>query len=766
MTQTRTACRRCGAPLDTGARFCQSCGAESPDPTRPSAKTTPIGQEVTRQVRRGNLLEGLRDATLGEYEILTELGSGGMATVFLAHDLQLDRRVAIKLMHPALLTGEGMIERFILEARTAAGLSHPNIIPIYAVKDRDEQLFFVMKFVEGRPLDSIIRKEAPLPAPMVRQILSKLAEALGYAHGRGVIHRDIKPANIMISTEGQPILTDFGIAKVADKEGLTMTGATIGTPFYMSPEQCNAQPLTGASDQYSLGVMAYEMLTGRPPFDAESVMTIMYKHLHEPPAPLRTVAKNCPEDLAAVVERMLAKKPSDRFPNMDEAAHALLAPDQPHDKAVQTRLVQLAMEGGNQELLKRVSTPRSPIPTTVRSRRQRGQTPPAPPVPAPPKKKSRVGLLIAVLVVVGGGAALAFTRPWERGAALPAGEDSSLTMVPGGTALPAPVAADTQATADTTPVNPVQSPTQEPVTPPSRSATPPSRNPSRPPAATTPARVTSVVVSGATSLSVGGSARLQAEARSDQGVSLAGRTVSWNSSAPAVVSVTQAGQITALATGRAVITATADNVSGSLTVTVADEPVGSVSVVPTTVTLDAGDTVELSAIVKGTTGRALDRPVEWSSSAPAVASVSSTGSVTGLAPGSAVITAASEGYRAAASVTVRRAAPTDADLRAQAVMTIQTYAAALESRDVSRVRQIFVGMTTQREQQLRQALPDMQNLQVRLTVADVQLSGDRATVRVTGSWSFLSGGQRNTLAANNTYQLERRSGTWVISEIL
>ena len=211
--------------MDTAARFCPNCGSGAISRAGRISDTTPIPNVAKPdpvppppRPRTQRMLEQLREATLGEYEILAELGSGGMATVFLAHDLQLDRRVAIKLMHPALVTGEGMVDRFILEARTAAGLSHHSIIPIYAVKSEDELLYFVMKFVEGRPLDSIIMKEAPLPSDMVRHIVSQVAEALGYAHKRGVIHRDIKPANIMISTDGHPVLTDFGIAKVADKQ--------------------------------------------------------------------------------------------------------------------------------------------------------------------------------------------------------------------------------------------------------------------------------------------------------------------------------------------------------------------------------------------------------------------------------------------------------------------------------------------------------------------------------------------------------------------
>ena len=177
MIRATVICGACGAAVDGNARFCMACG-------KPVAVTSPergVAAEAPRGMK-GRMLEQLRDATLGEYEILLELGSGGMATVYLAHDLQLDRKVAVKLMHPALLAGEDMVERFILEARTAAGLSHANIVPIYAVKVQEELLYFVMKYVEGRPLDSIIKAEAPLAPDRVRQIVTQVGDALGYAH--------------------------------------------------------------------------------------------------------------------------------------------------------------------------------------------------------------------------------------------------------------------------------------------------------------------------------------------------------------------------------------------------------------------------------------------------------------------------------------------------------------------------------------------------------------------------------------------------------
>lgn len=271
-------------------------------------------------------LDALRAATMGTYDISGELGRGGMATVYLGHDIALDRKVAIKVMSPAVSHGDG-IARFKREARTAASLSHPNIIPIYGVYETGRLLFFVMKYVQGRPLDSILREDGPLSVDAVQAILGQVGSAIGYAHRREVIHRDLKPANVMIDDEGWAIVTDFGIARVAAAEQLTREGFTVGTPAYMSPEQIMAQEVSGASDQYSLGIVAYEMLTGEPPFkgaeDVSTQMALMYAHVHKTPAPIESLRPDCPPFLSATIMRMLAKEASDRWPTVEDAVAAL-----------------------------------------------------------------------------------------------------------------------------------------------------------------------------------------------------------------------------------------------------------------------------------------------------------------------------------------------------------------------------------------------------------------------------------------------------------
>jgi serine/threonine-protein kinase len=346
-----------------GARFCPSCGSDTSGAQTSLAAAT-IDNTPSIVANGDNaIINALRKATLGEYEIMGLVGRGGMASVYLAHDLALDRKVAIKVMSPHLVAGEGMAERFKREARTAASLSHPHIIPIYAVKEVGDLLCFVMKFVEGRPLDGIIREVGAVPLPMAQTIMQQVGSALGYAHRHGIIHRDIKAANIMLDVDGWALVTDFGIAKVADKQGLTMTGATVGTPSYMSPEQCAAtKELSPASDQYSLGVVAYEMLAGRLPFRADSVMAIMYAHFNEPAVPIETVRTECPPALAAAVMRMLEKDPDKRWPTIEAAVAAFggapLAPDHP----VRAQMMTLATQGGTSQLVQRFSTPTSPTP--------------------------------------------------------------------------------------------------------------------------------------------------------------------------------------------------------------------------------------------------------------------------------------------------------------------------------------------------------------------------------------------------------------------
>ena len=398
-----SACSRCGASVGPGVSFCPRCGTGIPVAVG-SAGAVATAPGRARD-ERDALLDALRQAALGEYEVLAELGRGGMATVYLAHDLALDRKVAIKVLAPALLhMGEGMVERFKREARTAAALSHPHIIPIYAVKESERILYFVMKYVQGRPLDAIIQEVGPLPIQMVQTILAHVGDALGYAHRHGVIHRDVKSANIMLDEDGWAVVTDFGIAKVVQAEGLTMTGVTVGTPTYMSPEQCATREVTGASDQYSLGVVAYEMLAGRLPFHGDSTMSVMYAHFNERPRPVTELRSDCPPNLAAGVMRMLEKAPDQRWPSMDDVLAVCGRPSLRHDDPVRSEMITLARAGGRARAVHaEFKTPTSPIALS------RSQARP----PAAARGVRRVSGLWWGLAVAASAAALWWLTPWR-----------------------------------------------------------------------------------------------------------------------------------------------------------------------------------------------------------------------------------------------------------------------------------------------------------------------------------------------------------------
>ncbi len=261
-----------------------------------------------------------------QYLIEAEIGRGGMAAVFRALDLRLHRHVAIKALPPELAFNGDIRTRFLREAQTAAQLSHPNIVPIYTVDERGGVVYFVMALVEGESLAARLARQPRLSIDAVRRILAEVADALDYAHACGVVHRDIKPGNILLDREtGRALVTDFGIARAAAGDSrLTLTGVAVGTPAYMSPEQAMGErELDGRSDQYSLGVVGYQMLIGETPFKAANTPAMLVKHLSETPHPVRERRPDVPEPLAAVVDRALAKKPEQRWPTAGAFRDAL-----------------------------------------------------------------------------------------------------------------------------------------------------------------------------------------------------------------------------------------------------------------------------------------------------------------------------------------------------------------------------------------------------------------------------------------------------------
>jgi serine/threonine-protein kinase len=261
------------------------------------------------------------------YELDSEIGRGGMGIVYRAKDRRLKRTVAIKVLPPELAFRSDIKTRFLREAETAAQLSHPNIVPIFTVDETEGLVYFVMAYVDGENLAKRIFERGVLPTDEVRRILRDVADALAYAHERGVVHRDIKPDNIIIAAQtGRPMVTDFGIARaVSDGDSrLTATGMAIGTPAYMSPEQAAGErTIDGRSDLYSLGIVAYQMLVGEPPFVAASTPAMLVKHISERPTPVQQRRADMPEDLARAVMLLLEKDPANRFPSASALVAAL-----------------------------------------------------------------------------------------------------------------------------------------------------------------------------------------------------------------------------------------------------------------------------------------------------------------------------------------------------------------------------------------------------------------------------------------------------------
>ena len=376
-------CARCHTPLPDASRFCSSCGFD----------VTGGGVDASTQAQIEGLMARLQRIVEGKYELRKMVGKGGMGAVFLAHDSTLEREVAIKVLPPDISQDPQVVKRFHQEAKTAAKLDHPNIIPIYRVESEGGLNYFVMKYIAGTSLEEVLERKEPLSVEYIQRVLWEAACALGHAHQRGVVHRDIKPANIMFDHDDRVILTDFGISKaVQGASALTGTGMIIGTPHYMAPEQAKGAPVDGRADQYSLGVVAYRMITGDLPFTGDSVHTILYKHIFEEPQ--RAKRADVPDFISAAIARSLAKDPEQRYAFMEEFATAIW-PEQPVAAPGKAK--------GPTRARPRVVSADTPTemtsaPTTPLPAAKVGTRPP----PRPPKK-SRAGVGIGLVVLAGAG---------------------------------------------------------------------------------------------------------------------------------------------------------------------------------------------------------------------------------------------------------------------------------------------------------------------------------------------------------------------------
>jgi beta-lactam-binding protein with PASTA domain/predicted Ser/Thr protein kinase len=267
---------------------------------------------------RGVVTDDRRRVLGDRYEVEGVLGQGGMAKVFKGHDKVLGRPVAVKVLSPQFAGDDQFVARFRREAQAAAGLNHPNIVSVFDTGSQQDVHYIVMEYVRGRTLRDTIRSEGPILPERAAEIADAVARALGSAHEAGLVHRDIKPGNIMLTSDGEVKVMDFGIARTATGDTLTQTAAVLGTASYLSPEQAQGQSVDGRSDIYSLGCVLYEMVAGRPPFTGDSPVSIAYKHVKEDPVPPSRINPDVPKDLENVIMKAMAKNPANRYQSADE----------------------------------------------------------------------------------------------------------------------------------------------------------------------------------------------------------------------------------------------------------------------------------------------------------------------------------------------------------------------------------------------------------------------------------------------------------------
>jgi serine/threonine protein kinase len=395
---------------------------------------------------------------LGKYEIKGEIGRGGMGSVLLGYDPLLDRQVAIKVLAPHLVWETEFVERFLREARAAARLKHPNIVTIHDVGHEGSWYYFVMEYLAGDTLATCLQSRGALPVEEVLAILHPLGAALDYAHYRGVVHRDVKPGNVILGADGMVTLMDFGIARAAQEARMTGTGTIMGTPEYMSPEQARGMGTDARTDQYSLAVVAYQMLSGQVPFQAESTLSLIYKVVHEAPPPLAERRPGLPPAAEAVLDQALAKEPGARYPTVLAFVTALEEALLGHPVVVEAPGTVIAEKEGATAASLTLSPTAQAIAVT--------QAPAKAQAPAPASRRAIspyvwiLGGLAAVVVLAMGGLALALAVAMRGSSTLPASQ-------PGGqpTAAPQAIAvADSpspSATAQPTPT-PVSTPTPPP----------------------------------------------------------------------------------------------------------------------------------------------------------------------------------------------------------------------------------------------------------------------------------------------------------------
>jgi uncharacterized protein YjdB len=664
-------CTACGTSLRMDDLFCPRCGTGKDGTSQPAVPGTANEWQA--------LFPRLVRAVAPRYNVVRFLGQGGMAAVYLAEEPRLARSVAIKVLSPGLTTDPAMVGRFAQEARTTAQLRHPNIVAVHDFGEGEGLHFFVLEYVAGRTLAQLMKDvTGQLPFAGVTHLLAQAAAALVHAHRAGIVHRDIKPANIMIDGEGNAMLTDFGIAKVAEDNGYTRTGMLIGTPSYMSPEQCTpGSPVTGASDQYSLGIVAYELLTGAPPFTGAEA-GVVHAHLDSAPEPVLQRRPDCPPRLAAMVERMLLKDPALRYPTMlallsetgisplplDDALRVEVgrlatrpllnvSPSALHFDALGERaqlqaqltdwignvlagapvhwtcstggIVEVEQDGvvlatgmGTAEIIAESRGARTVIPAEVRQR--------AAAIHIAPHEQyfDRIGqrAQLKASVVDRNGNVMPQPVDWisQRPDVVRVDSSGAVEAVANGTATLIASAGGVQAAVRISVLD-------------------------------CPARIM-IDASDVLMTALGEEYQLRADVLDSSSQPRSDWAVSWTSSRAAVVAVDASGRLTARGNGRAEVTASVEQVTATVQVTVR-QVASALELTPVRVTLDAvGDSLRFSAVATDCNGTPLAAPVLWGSSDPAIATVDAAGRAEARAEGEAVITARSGELTATASVLV------------------------------------------------------------------------------------------------------------------
>lgn len=444
----------------------------------------------------------LREETKGEYTVGKMLGRGGMAVVYLAEETRLGRKVALKVLPPELTFGHG-VDRFLREAKTAATLDHPHIIPIYRIASGGKLFWYAMKYLEGRSLEDVLRERGKFTVEETVEVLDQVADALDYAHEHQVIHRDIKPANVMLDSRDRVIITDFGIAKALSEGALTASGSVIGTPYFMSPEQGMGKPVAGAADQYSVAVMAYRMLAGHIPYDGDSAIDILHKHCMMEVPRLDAEIPEIPKHVADAIEKAMAKKADERFKDIRTFVKAIKDPGLQYARASAATVVIDA-----KDVEKANSGPRPKAATKAASGSADRTMVASPPsgsksVAKPAPAKSKAPLIAAVLVLVGGGGGFAAwkmlgssapttpatsslptaTPPTTSGTQTPA---SNAIGAPEGTQGPVSQIAQGNAAQPAGGAQPTVNPAAPAATPPANTASPTKSTPPRTQTATPP----------------------------------------------------------------------------------------------------------------------------------------------------------------------------------------------------------------------------------------------------------------------------------------